>query len=356
MDSFYHNTIFAGAVVTAVLSFCLLLVRTPDNKLFTTYKRATILLAIGYAIFSVGIATFLIFPVRARFPELCPALNLSYYFGAMFLFGYPFISLINPHYLSKKRSFRFLATYLTYVSTLWISMFLFPDFRLIAVTIYEIWFLIETVILVKVFFSSYNRLKRNLDKDYADSTATFIHWLNMSAWLVIICGVLCGVCAFCPSVFNIYLMLVGIFVFVYIYISWQNYVLHLHPIQIVAENPVEESAPLTGEDAPVFAERIQKWIEDKGYTAEKITLALLAQEIGTNRSYLSSYINHNYSCCFSDWINGLRLEYAKQLMADYPSMTLVETAQSSGFSSISYFSKLFKQAYGIPPSEYKRRL
>ncbi len=129
MDSFYHNTILSGAVVTAVLSLCLFLVSTPDNKLFTTYKRATILLAIGYAIFSLGIATFLIFPLRNLFPDLCPALNLSYYFGAMFLFGYSFISLLNPNYMSKERSRRFLATYVAYVSSLWIFMFLLPDAR-----------------------------------------------------------------------------------------------------------------------------------------------------------------------------------------------------------------------------------
>lgn len=356
MVALYQNTILAGAVVTAVLALCLMLVRTPDSKIFGTYKKATGILAAGYAIFSIGIATFIIFPVRNTFPDLCPALNLSYYFGAMFLFGYSFIPLLNPYYMCRERSRRFVATYIVYISTLWILMLAFPRYRWGIVTAYGVWFLAETAILVKVFFISYNRLKHHLDNDYADTTTTFIHWLNTSAWLVIICGVLCGICAFCPSVFNTFLMLAGIFVFVYIYISWQNYALHLQAIQIVAENPVEESQPLTEEDAPIFADKIQKWIANEGYAADKITLASLAQEIGTNRSYLSSYINQAYGCCFSDWINGLRLEYAKQLMAESPSIALAEVAQSSGFSSVSYFSRIFKQAFGIPPSEYKRRL
>ncbi len=356
MELFYHYTVLAGAVVTAVLAICLWLVRTPDSGFFSTYKRATGMLAVGYAVFSIGIASFIVFPVRDRFPDLCPALNLTYYFGAMFLFGYSFISLLNPHYMNRERSARFGATYAGYVASLWILMLSFPEWRLIIVSVYGLWFLAETAILVKVFFESYRRLKHHLDNDYADTTTTFIHWLNTSAWLVIVCGVLCGVCAFCPSVFNTFLMLAGILVFVYIYISWQNYAFHLKPIQLVAENPVEESEALPEEDAPEFAERIQKWIERRGYAGSRITLALLAQEIGTNRSYLSSYINQTYGSCFSDWINGLRLGYARQLMAESPSITLAEAAHLSGFSSISYFSRLFKQAYGMPPSEYRRRL
>ncbi|HFC29819.1 MAG TPA: AraC family transcriptional regulator, partial [Oceanospirillales bacterium] len=51
----------------------------------------------------------------------------------------------------------------------------------------------------------------------------------------------------------------------------------------------------------------------------------------------------------SNYIQKIRLEIAKQLL-DKKSITVSEIAYASGFESLSYFSKSFKNKYGHKPS------
>jgi len=57
---------------------------------------------------------------------------------------------------------------------------------------------------------------------------------------------------------------------------------------------------------------------------------------------------------FIDVIKEKRIERAKKLLAMGCSVT--ETATSVGYDNITYFSTLFKEMAGCPPSEYKRSL
>ena len=53
------------------------------------------------------------------------------------------------------------------------------------------------------------------------------------------------------------------------------------------------------------------------------------------------------------YIISVRLKKAKQLMKYYPFLTLEECAKQSGFSSLQYFSRVFKNEFGITPSKYR---
>lgn len=65
MQSLYYNSILAGGVATGVLALCLFLVRTPEVELYRSYRRSKILLGMGYAVFSIGIFSFVLFPLRS---------------------------------------------------------------------------------------------------------------------------------------------------------------------------------------------------------------------------------------------------------------------------------------------------
>ena len=56
----------------------------------------------------------------------------------------------------------------------------------------------------------------------------------------------------------------------------------------------------------------------------------------------------------SNYIQQLRLEYAAQLLAKQPDMSIVQIAAESGFSSHKYFSERFRLHYSMTPSEFRR--
>ena len=54
-----------------------------------------------------------------------------------------------------------------------------------------------------------------------------------------------------------------------------------------------------------------------------------------------------------EYVNYLRCAYAQQLLKD-GEYNISETAVKSGFSDISYFTKVFKQQMGRLPSDVKK--
>ena len=55
----------------------------------------------------------------------------------------------------------------------------------------------------------------------------------------------------------------------------------------------------------------------------------------------------------ADFINHCRLEYAKELLAVSPEMSVDDIASAAGFGTRRTFSRLFKERYSITPTEYR---
>lgn len=56
------------------------------------------------------------------------------------------------------------------------------------------------------------------------------------------------------------------------------------------------------------------------------------------------------------YINGKRLEYAVVQMKEYPEYTINFIAQSCGIPNVPTFNRLFREKYGMTPSEFKKQM
>lgn len=82
-----------------------------------------------------------------------------------------------------------------------------------------------------------------------------------------------------------------------------------------------------------------------------LTLEALAGKANVSPSYYSRMFKTLKGVSFSDYITGLRIKRAKELLLLPPSR-LREVAQSIGYNDEFYFSKMFKKVVGTSPSEY----
>ena len=91
-----------------------------------------------------------------------------------------------------------------------------------------------------------------------------------------------------------------------------------------------------GEDAnSAFAaleQKVDEWIENRGYTVPALTIQQLAAELGTNRTYLSDYVNSKYSLTFRNWIAQLRIDYSKRLLIGNSALSINTIAEMTGYS------------------------
>ncbi|MDL2322662.1 AraC family transcriptional regulator [Bacteroidales bacterium OttesenSCG-928-A17] len=102
--------------------------------------------------------------------------------------------------------------------------------------------------------------------------------------------------------------------------------------------------------------KITGWVEAKGFISFGVTVKQLARQLSTNRTYLSQHINSTYGKTFNEWINDLRIREAKRLLRAYPSLSINDVAEKSGYVSQSHFSREFTKREQISPRSWKNDL
>ena len=106
-----------------------------------------------------------------------------------------------------------------------------------------------------------------------------------------------------------------------------------------------------GEDS----ERLRKILRyiSRNFTGS-ISLSDLAEKMYTSSSTLSRFFKKQTGIYFADYVNQVRLKHAVQGLL-YSDDSITKIAVDSGFSNLSVFNRLFKEAYGMPPNEYRKQ-
>ncbi|CAM4458107.1 response regulator [Paenibacillus tarimensis] len=108
------------------------------------------------------------------------------------------------------------------------------------------------------------------------------------------------------------------------------------------------------EDGDHYAVEQVRAILDREYGVP-FELERLAEQIGMNASYLSRLFKNKTAMTITDYLIHVRIDKAKSLLLDNPSLKNYEIAQCVGYHDPVYFNKLFKKVVGMTPRDYKER-
>ena len=98
------------------------------------------------------------------------------------------------------------------------------------------------------------------------------------------------------------------------------------------------------------AMRRAKHFLDQNY-AEPLSLKQTAKHIGISPAYLSRIFHKEFGVSFSDYLTSQRLQVARKLLQT-TRLQIAEIANRCGFSSSSYFIKVFSDHYKVTPKNY----
>ncbi|MFT3912423.1 MAG: helix-turn-helix domain-containing protein [Ferruginibacter sp.] len=131
-----------------------------------------------------------------------------------------------------------------------------------------------------------------------------------------------------------------------------------NPVEINIDKRKYSKSGLTEESAGNLHKELTRLMEtEKLYMGSELTLTDLARRLDTHPNYLSQVINEKEEKNLYDYINTLRIDAFKKLIADPANQryTILSLAYECGFNSKSSFNRYFKKVTGESPSDYMRR-
>ncbi len=91
----------------------------------------------------------------------------------------------------------------------------------------------------------------------------------------------------------------------------------------------------------------------KNNYGSNITLKMVSEYVGLSESHFSSIFTKNTGMTFTDYITGIRIEMAKQLMST-TSLKIYEICSRVGYANVEHFSRVFKKVTGHSPNSFKK--
>ena len=117
----------------------------------------------------------------------------------------------------------------------------------------------------------------------------------------------------------------------------------------------EQMIPLRAADSFLLSKEcaVAKRYMDANY-AKNITLDTLAEITHTNKYYFA----HSFTECIGEspihYLMNRRIQVGKDLLVN-TNHSILQIAESTGFSSQSYFSQAFKKETGMTPQQFRKQ-
>lgn len=116
--------------------------------------------------------------------------------------------------------------------------------------------------------------------------------------------------------------------------------------QLLQRLSAVDETKLAGE----LIDRVKEYIQ--GHYAENLTLAVLSERFYVSPVYLSRLFKRKNGTNFVEYLTALRIEKAKEFLRD-PDRKIYHVAELVGYENPRYFARLFKDATGCSPQEYR---
>lgn len=361
LDGLFVSLLHSICVLYLVVGYFLLSIKAPTDAIYRPYRRSKRILAFAYIVASANLLLWSVFYTGDWRRPVVLCNDLVMYYLLYILFGYAFCNLLNHHYITRRRI-------LTDMLTWGLCILVVAASRLDSLSAYSKWIMDFGVVLlfeyIVRFLYHFRKLYLHnnevLDSYYADDMRRFVGWLNKSIVLMLVYAFLAIVALHKGILFNFVFQAYAVCLNLYVVTTFMNYASRYGDIERAYIEWEEQRKPSAvalqtmAENAKGRLEsKLKVWLAGRHYLSAQFTIESLAAELGTNRSYLSRFINETYHMSFSEWLSGYKIAEAKALMVSEPATKLEDIAYRAGFSSSSYFSKVFSRMVGKSPLRWR---
>ena len=116
----------------------------------------------------------------------------------------------------------------------------------------------------------------------------------------------------------------------------------------------QKNAKRAAEDKLLFEQIQNTIIEQKLFLNPQFTRSEYIALGAANRNKAAQMLREFAGTNLYEYINDMRLEYARKLMLEHPTAPLKAISADAGFSNIRTFYRLFLSKYGTTPTKYRK--
>ena len=343
-----------SVVLILIFGLCLLGAASPPEREFRNYRIARRLLSCSYFILAIaGLPELFMETNHGDVTPLILTITLIIASLQALLFTFSTITLIDMRFMTTKRVLRQLIPLFTVSAILVVALLKAPLPVFYAILAFSLGcYALQLIYYVWLFNREHKRYRNRMDNYFSGDEERRLRWVRQVFYIALGIGILAIVSLFLNLTFYIIFVITYSLFYVYFAMRYINYVSvfrYLLPaFQTAAPTLEPGTATLPVEQA------IARWIEQKKFAKAGITLDSLANELNTNQTYLSRYINQQMNLNFKLWISNLRMEEARRLLREYPDKPIVQIAEEVGLPSKGSFFRQFVNNAGVTPGEYRK--
>lgn len=339
-----------------IIGVCLLVISVPKEPELKNYCFARRLLAGAYIILAgVGLWEVL---GNIEFDDQLSVMAFTLIAASFqsLLFTFSIITLINMQYVSMRRLWSNIIPVSVVIGALLVSLFVIPKYFYWAFYTAVMLYCLQLFYYIIAFVREYRRYRSRFDIFFAGNEYRRMLWTQNAFCIATCVGIAAVISLFMNT--QIYIVFTVAYTVFYIYFSIKfiSYVMLFHriaPVVMPSPNNISNGNSIAEEHIRIA---VGKWIGYKKFLNPDISLESLTQELNTNQTYLSRYINTEYGQNFRSWINSLRIKESMQLMKQDCSLSLPEIAEQIGIPSLSTFYRHFSAVTGMTPQEYRKQI
>lgn len=365
-QSLYSYSLCAAIPLMLFFGFNMLFARVPERKIFRNFLLSRRIMGTAMLVLSANYLVHFFCSPRLKDVNATILMNLDTYFLCYWLFSSALLTLLNKRYITRTLLLQHLAMWIAFTAlaaaiVIWVPK---GDAQHIGIVALATWLVIYGTFLSVRMLRTYAKAVKMFRDNHSDDIGAYIRWLSIFTIWAIVFGVSCGLLTFLPDRYVFLWVLSAIPFYVYLFCSYQNYMLAFETVESAIEDDLtmeqydELNTPANSFTVPTYhadlERRINEWIEQEGFCQPGLTLKDLSDQLCTNRTYLSEYINTVHHVNFRDWITDLRIEFAKRRMKECPQQKMFEISESSGFGSLSHFTKIFSEKEGCTPARWRK--
>ncbi len=349
---------FGFILIFGILAAACLFVNFPKAaEGLENYRKSRRILGMAMGILSLYCIIRFLFPQNhGEFLDFWLLVLFTFYFSWLSYSSFLFL-IETPRYTTKGFLIDGIIPLVTF-AIVGIVGLVIPKIQIVLCWLLGLLYLSKNVRMFYVCVKEYKTCKREIDNYY--DMGPNIKWMRVLLIASLLMSLSAVFAFYIPQKYLFYYTIVPVLysflVFKVINFATKKIDRIRHRNLEMDKKPAEEKVAKSKDIAEKLEPMVEKWVADKKFCRDGLNIKDVAAEMGTNQTYLSSYLNNSLEISFQTWLNTLRIEESKILLASKEKLSIEEIGVRVGITQNYNFSRWFKTVTDMTPFQYRRKI